>query len=957
MSVKKCCYGISILLLVIICMGHSPVMAYSSYQEFFKLPSLSTGDNKAIIDSAFNKKIDDYYDKGYFPQVYEPSLQATYYALYILDTIGKLDYINQTEIVNYIMSHYDSSSYLFMDTLAYRYLGIDFSLTYYPFSSVLETNCYGVLSLDILGELSSINIPEMINFIWDCQSPVSGGFIGQRYDSGLDEGFKIATADNAYFAVKTLDLLMADWTGYSTEKNAIIQFLDDLQLLGGGFENDEDGSFDSLRPFFEPSLLSSYYCIKALETFGMESVINIPNFHQYLTSLNETNYFRMSNMFINENDTNIVATSLGLELSDITNFTSINRDNIISFILNNRNSLGNWDQSTTVTIHELIDTYQIIRSLNDTQVLSGLTPEEKSEIGNATLKYQSYRGFSLLSEDYTSMDLIHTVVKSFDLYDRLSDLDIPQLYAQVKDSYNNFAEGIISRYFYGYLIGDTQCYGFRSHPIEYYSTGDNAYIQEFSRLYSHQSTYYALDTLQTLFKLDDFGLEYNLMQLINDIIATQFLNDTYYDKFGAFSHLMTYNAYYSEIISKMIYFEYSYYAIRCLKLLAAQLSLNLEDLSIDKLALFTHIDRNIVETPTTLYFDPQYTSKIEKILENTYYIIYVLKALNMYTLNNNKIKNYVTSNLNYSNIKNIYYSYKISELLGINIDFDVHLIHELIETIFSEDHYEFYLTSEKNIMDPEVFLWVCDMARNSKIQIEAHYSDTIQLGSVNKMEASLYNLILKDFGNYITFKFESPQIGTYVFSKTSNNTYIHDIPVPVSYESYPMIGGYLRAYEGAQLKAEQYVSFSTNYTLEYNVKYSSELSRIVFEINTSIVANGVYFPLTSGRVYMKVYKNGNFVREVQATHLQLLDKSVFTISYNPTKTGQFSFEIYLNDGISSSEINIETIPLIITEVAKNYEGEIATAIPLTVIFIAVPGTVVFLSSRQLRKVRKTIEHQ
>ena len=91
--------------------------------------SLSSQSNNDLINTIFNSKLLDYYDSGYFHQVYEPSLQATYYALYILNAIGKLNQINQTKILEYIMAHYNPISNRFMDKLAYRYLDTDFSKT------------------------------------------------------------------------------------------------------------------------------------------------------------------------------------------------------------------------------------------------------------------------------------------------------------------------------------------------------------------------------------------------------------------------------------------------------------------------------------------------------------------------------------------------------------------------------------------------------------------------------------------------------------------------------------------------------------------------------------------------------------------------------------------------------------------------------------------------------------
>ena len=135
---------------------------------------------------------------------------------------------------------------------------------------------------------------------------------------------------------------------------------------------------------------------------------------------------------------------------------------------------------------------------------------------------------------------------------------------------------------------------------------------------------------------------------------------------------------------------------RCLELLSDILSLNLAELGFDITALYNFIDRNFIETPSTLYFNPKYSNNIETILKNTYYMIYVLETLNLYTKDSQKIRNYITSNLNYTNIKNIYYSYKISELLNLDIEFDIYLIRELVQNIYSEDLYEFYLTSSRN---------------------------------------------------------------------------------------------------------------------------------------------------------------------------------------------------------------------------------------------------------------------
>jgi prenyltransferase beta subunit len=543
---KKFIIGCSILLIIsstiIIQVGNSN--SFENNQDIHqrqqdtvdlteRLSVSSSKSNYDIIDEIFGKKLLEYSTQGYFSQIYEASLQATYYALFILEAVGYLNVINQTEILNYIMSHYDENSYIFMDDYSDRYLETDFSTAFYPLTSVLETNCYAILSLNILNSLDMIDVQESINFIWSCYNPITSGFIGQSYDSLLYSRRKVSTMDNTYFAVKTLDFLMGSWVAYNQEKNEIIQYVNSLQIMNnidwefGGFYNDNDTNFYSLRsPLFEPNLLSAYYCIKSLEIFGMENTINYNNFYQFLDTLYDPSsyLFRMSLHYSNNDFTNLVATAIGMELSQITGFSSVNQNEVINFILNNRNSLGNWDQSTTVDYHELIDTFQIVRCLKESGEINQLSSQEKNQIASSIDLYQQYNGYSLLSKDYMSMDLINNIINTFDLFNRISDVDVLGLYSLIESSYKEFDDFNL----YGF-IGSTKMdesyISFRSCPIEYYGTKDY--------LYSHKFTYLGLNSLKGLFKLDDFALNYNLMNLLNSIVNSQFL-DNNYDNYGAF---------------------------------------------------------------------------------------------------------------------------------------------------------------------------------------------------------------------------------------------------------------------------------------------------------------------------------------------------------------------------------------------------------------------------------------
>ena len=79
-------------------------------------PHTAAGESYAYINDIFNEKYSEFTAQDYFSQTYESSLQGTYYALYILNAMGRLDMVNQTAVFNYIMAHYDESSERFMDS-------------------------------------------------------------------------------------------------------------------------------------------------------------------------------------------------------------------------------------------------------------------------------------------------------------------------------------------------------------------------------------------------------------------------------------------------------------------------------------------------------------------------------------------------------------------------------------------------------------------------------------------------------------------------------------------------------------------------------------------------------------------------------------------------------------------------------------------------------------------------
>jgi prenyltransferase beta subunit len=935
----------------------------------FDFPQTSDMSNLDIIQAIFDSKNNEYASKGYYPEIYSSSIQATYYALSILKAIGKLNEIDQQEVVDYIMSFYNSSSCQFLDENAWRYLASEIPRLYLPLSTLLEVNSYAVFSLSMLNSLDQIDTSEMLNFIWDCYNPDLHGFIGRPYDSSLDDGFKIATADNTYYAVLTLNLLGIDWNQFYQERSGIASFVENLQSLSSdtGFFNDYDYLFDSLMER-EPTQFASYYCIKTLEALEPTyvNVIDISKFHEHLTALYNPDdyYFVLSSSIGYGNYSNIVATAINLELSDITGFASFDKTEVINFILENRDYLGGWEASTTVKYHELIDTFQIVRSLSHTGVISGLTQGEKSGIASFVKYFSQERGYSLLSEDYTSVDLIHSIVSSYEYFDRLGELNFQELYDLLETTVRVPA----GRYWlFACTSLDSSIIDFRTKPIDYYSVGYDKYLEKINSIRSNENIFKLLDSLEKMFKLNDFAASYNLNKILQVVIDSQFLDPLYTQNFGAF---MVNNVNMSsKYKNDLIYLKYSYYAVKTMEVIADFLSLGsitgqyFSNLGFDRLALTTYITRNIIETPTELYFDVPYSDSSALALEHLYQSIYILKALNQFNLNVNKIMTFVNNHLNYSNIKNLYYCYKISEALDLQISFEIQQTHSLIQSIYSEDYHEFYLTTNRIELEQEAFLWVCEMAKNDEVRINASYSDSVALGGSNNFIVSLVNLVLSDFGQYTTVKLESIQLGTFVFDQGANNTHQKDIHIPVDPNNYPTILGELSVYDGSLKIAQLPISFTTHFDSIYGVLISKTPSRIEIVVNASHRFVSGEQPIFDGEMLAHIYRGGDYIDTVFLTSENGLQSTEFTLIYRPSYSGVYDFELYLNDAFHSNPQFVVDATYTYTgagpipgeQPIDGFENDALITLPLVITLIGAPVGVIFATSKSknLKNLKKT----
>jgi len=148
--------------------------------------------------------------------------------------------------------------------------------------------------------------------------------------------------------------------------------------------------------------------------------------------------------------------------------------------------------------------------------------------------------------------------------------------------------------------------------------------------------------------------------------------------------------------------------------------------------------------------------------------------------------------------------------LELNIDFDSDLIINLVQNIFSGDVKEFSI-SEGEIVDQEIFLWVCEMAQESQLKISFETQTEVALGGTFNISASVSNLILSYFEKNLTLMFESIQLGSHEFNKSFDNHFFLDVNVPQNPNFYPTIYGKLVVYEGDTIIGEISISINTFY--------------------------------------------------------------------------------------------------------------------------------------------------
>ena len=881
--------------------------------------SSASGLNQSNINDLLDDRISDYNQYGCFQEYYSPSIRDTYFALYVLDAIGKLHQIDEGKVLQYIMSHYDPVKNEFQDGYSLRFYDLVDSEAYYQ-NSPLLTYCYAVFSLIILDELSALNQDNIKNYIWSCYDPITGGFFG--YHSPINSPQNIPTAENTFFAVELLNAININWNYYLIQRDQIISFLNALQIQSpynsythGGFNNDLEPLVDTVFRY-DPNLRSAFFAITTLNSFGLLDVINIENFLQYIGGLYDSNsgcfYYNYFNKITKIY--NIFSTALGMELADIVGYTY---DNMLSinFLLDFRMNGGGWENTQNLGNYELIDTYEVIRYFKRNEKLFNLDALTKEEIYLFVLRFQQIEGFSSLSRDHTSLKVIWNTVSSFDLNYRIPDLNLQELYELIESAHKNYTFGNLGEgTFYGPSTSNLTSVNYRTAPLEYKGTKKHTYSQEIGFLHSVEQIFYALSALDNIYKLDDFSSVNNLTELLEHIIACQFLEPGY-TRYGGFIPDYIYTLYPPENYEDHIYLHYSYFTIKSIEILDTFLDDgDITNNGIDLDALCTFISRGVMESSQYLYYDPYYTDDFSDILKDTYHMVYVLTAIERYNLDTQKIINYIFSQLDYSNFRDIYYTYRISQVLNITIGFDIEKVRTLLHSLYIEDEKEYFALNTSETIDTDMVFWICDIAVNDDIRLNYQIDDNATLGYTFRIEASLCNLILDSFGPTVTVKFESDMLGTIILDKNGENLYEKDIYLDLNPDYLPKIGGKICVYSGIDKVIETPVEININIDIIFEHCYTNNSNSITVEFNYTVNTSSGYTPMSEIDMYASVFLNGTFIENISLNSFQIGQKNYFNLTYGLVELGSYIFDFYvihpfLDPDIYSPEIGKKELTL------------------------------------------------
>ncbi|MCJ7650826.1 MAG: hypothetical protein MUP85_19620, partial [Candidatus Lokiarchaeota archaeon] len=417
----------------------------------------------------------------------------------------------------------------------------------------------------------------------------------------------------------------------------------------------------------------------------------------------------------------------------------------------------------------------------------------------------------------------------------------------------------------------------------------------------HETTYFALDVMLKLYKLDDIAIEQDLSNLFEEILDSQ-IKKLNHPNYGAFLPYNGFSIINEDFQVKLHHLKYSYYAIKCLELLADFLELgDLKDLPFSWNTLYEFLLQGVVETDTMIYYLSSNSSTAMQKIEDTYYMLYILDAIDLLNVNINKIENFLRDGLHYDNLQSLYYGYKIAELLELDFEFDFARTDALLDLLYNLELNEFYLTPMKNRVCQEAFFWLVEMASNDKLKFDHSCESDLLLGSVNTISTSFRNIIRTNFGETVLVIFDSIALGTIPLQKKLDNSYEVNLLIPESSHCYPEVSGNLVVYEGTQLLGQVPLCFSTQFGF-----FCDGMEKIVsgnsvrYSINISYEFSSGFRPATESTLKAYIQGNSLGVRIEEFSREDFQDYSLFSLVFEPSKNDDYYLEFIIVDDFHPS---------------------------------------------------------
>jgi hypothetical protein len=193
------------------------------------------------------------------------------------------------------------------------------------------------------------------------------------------------------------------------------------------------------------------------------------------------------------------------------------------------------------------------------------------------------------------------------------------------------------------------------------------------------------------------------------------------------------------------------------------------------------------------------------------------------------------------------------------------------------------------------------MAQNDGYDFNLDYPVMIEMNDELNIEATICNIILDTADTYHTVKLESPTLGTHTLTESDNETYIYSELIPPNPEYFPEISGEISLYEGPLLITSEPFSFEIYYGLDYEFQTINNSDTQNFTIYANLTTHTGNIPLDNGEAYIEVYLEGIYQEKKYCSIEQVTTPTVFSKSISLSQYGEYRFDMYLDDGINSTD--------------------------------------------------------